>query len=320
MSRFNLSTITINNLLSILFLCIISVSFVTSKSYSPADIQSPMINPTFCNRNVKHSALCDPDNILNDEQRNVLEGLINTMNSAQVAILIINNMNSNYIAKFTSLDDKDQIDLASESFSKKIHDSWGIGDKNKQDGILIFLSVKDRVVYISTGYGLTHKITSNSIQRIIESMRTDLKSKNYSTALERAIVYIDSFLDNEIESDLKPTWLDWFMSWLPILIIISIVAIFIYFASFETEDAKLRRGQDAMRRLVNDVKDASDNKFKATSCPICLEEFTVGTSSIKKPVKVQCGHVFCDPCMKEYLKTSTNTRCPICRLPLGIFI
>ena len=79
---------------------------------------------------------------------------------------------------------------ASERFARKLHDTWGVGDKTKQDGILVFLSIDDRVVYISTGSGVQFKLTKQVIDNLISDMKPDLKLKEYGRALERVVTQI----------------------------------------------------------------------------------------------------------------------------------
>ena len=47
---------------------------------------------------------------------------------------------------------------------------------------------------------------------------------------------------------------------------------------------------------------------KNDKCQICLDEFDESSDI----VKLDCGHVFCDTCIKTYLETYNNI-CPLCR-------
>ena len=53
-------------------------------------------------------------------------------------------------------------------------------------------------------------------------------------------------------------------------------------------------------------KDAekSDEEDERWKCSICLEE-------LREPVVTQCGHVFCFPCITEWLRRG-QTACPLC--------
>ena len=46
--------------------------------------------------------------------------------------------------------------------------SWGIGQKNKDNGVFILLAKNDRKINISTGYGVEHLLTDKMCSRIIQ--------------------------------------------------------------------------------------------------------------------------------------------------------
>ena len=61
---------------------------------------------------------------------------------------------------------------------------------------------------------------------------------------------------------------------------------------------------DMMSSLQAVVVDFQDHH----SCPVCLD-------LLYEPFKCSCGHVFCEPCLRQ-LNFSVNTRtlrCPLCR-------
>jgi len=45
-----------------------------------------------------------------------------------------------------------------------------------------------------------------------------------------------------------------------------------------------------------------------TTCPICIDMFT-------NPVKIQCGHTFCNMCWKTHASSHPIVTCPMCRSP-----
>jgi hypothetical protein len=40
-----------------------------------------------------------------------------------------------------------------------------------------------------------------------------------------------------------------------------------------SEETRLQRGQQALQQFVRDVNLAEENRYEATSCPICLDDF-----------------------------------------------
>jgi uncharacterized protein len=69
------------------------------------------------------------------------------------------------------------------TYASKLFDSWGIGDKTKNNGVLILFSMKDRWVRIEMGAGYSHRLDSR-IQEIIDvNMVPQFKAGNYSQGL-----------------------------------------------------------------------------------------------------------------------------------------
>ena len=51
---------------------------------------------------------------------------------------------------------------------------------------------------------------------------------------------------------------------------------------------------------------------KTPKCAICLDE-------IGKPTATKCGHVYCDQCIREWIRAQkTKSRCPQCRKNVGL--
>jgi hypothetical protein len=132
----------------------------------PVDIRSPTLDPAWCGRpGVQKSAICDPDNLLSSGEKDELEGIINRQTNpgsgsgskvevdAQEAVLIIKQMPGNFISQHGGPD------RASEAYARAVHDKWGVGDTVKQNGILIFLSVMDRKVFISVGNAIMQDVS-----------------------------------------------------------------------------------------------------------------------------------------------------------------
>jgi uncharacterized protein len=56
-----------------------------------------------------------------------------------------------------------------EDFSEALFKSWGIGEKGKDNGILLALSVSERKVRIEVGYGLEGAIPDSAAGRILDN-------------------------------------------------------------------------------------------------------------------------------------------------------
>ena len=162
--------------------------------WATQDVPNPMTSPAECGRQLAgKSSVCDPDKLLSDESKDVIEGYINKMKvPTQIGVLVIEKMAQRQLD--TSGND---IEAAGELMARGIHDKWGVGDKTKHDGVVIFLSITDRYAYISRGVGLRRTLSSAVINGIIEHMRPWLRKQDYEKALSTAVLEIDMVLDGQ---------------------------------------------------------------------------------------------------------------------------
>ena len=79
-----------------------------------------------------------------------------------------------------------------ENYAVALFNYWGIGDKSKNNGLLLILSKAKREVRISTGYGLEKRLTDSECAFIIQdAMLPLLKQGNYYGAVEQALSAIE---------------------------------------------------------------------------------------------------------------------------------
>ena len=70
-----------------------------------------------------------------------------------------------------------------EDVANKLYREWGIGKKGKDEGILIFLAVKDHKDRAEVGYGLEPVIPDGYAGSVLRNLRPILRQGNYSGAL-----------------------------------------------------------------------------------------------------------------------------------------
>jgi uncharacterized protein len=234
------------------------------EAISVSSIPNPNTTPDLCGRKgVPKSAICDPQNLLDQESKDVIEGRINGISELQYGVAIISKM---------AINNDESIELASERYSRTLHDTWGVGDKDKQNGVLIFLSIEDRSVYISRGAGIQYQLTNDVLDATINGMKPYLRQSNYGRGIEFAILDIHNVITgNHREKPPDGEFSD-LIVYVPVLL--SIVGIIYYIESRnKKKENELRRGQEALSRLVKEVGSMEQQKFSSSSCPICLEEF-----------------------------------------------
>lgn len=330
-----------------IFCCLfVSGSVGTSaKSRSIEDVSNPIVSPEKCGREgVPRSAICDPDLLLTKEDKDAVEGFINAISAAQVAVAVVNRMDRSKGELLLS-----SIEQASELFARRLHDLWGVGDKTTNNGVLVFLSIEDRAVFVSTGDGVQDRLTLRVIQALIDSMKPFLRQKAYGKALELCILQIDLVLSgkrSEILSRYGPGATSFSSSGgsdnygaaIIFAAFVGIVAVgFVTKLMEQRKMRQLERGQRALGTLMHEIDNTEEgNKYFTLSCPICLEEFQnpqniIPTTTAATPAPVvaegekkdaqramalRCGHTFCFSCLETYLTSADKGKCPICRMPV----
>lgn len=82
-----------------------------------------------------------------------------------------------------------------EDYALQLGREWGVGDKEKNNGVVILLSESDREVYIAVGYGLEGALPDSKTGRIIDTYGISyFSSDKFSTGL----VSVYNAIANEI--------------------------------------------------------------------------------------------------------------------------
>jgi uncharacterized membrane protein YgcG len=264
--------------------CVQSSFFGRSGGWSPAAFPNPMKEPQKCGRkDVPRSQVCDPDGVISRVSQDEIEGHINFIKSGQAAVAVVKKMD-------LSIGGGD-IDRAAEVFCRTLHDEWGVGDKVKNDGVVLFLSIEDRAVFISTGEGSQGRVSRSAVEGIIHRMKPFLRKSDYSGAIINAIIEVEMALNGKpikgSHHRLPPsTQDDDLPSYAKLLIFVSILAGVGGYGWWQNSRMKrLERGRLALDSLIREVdtaraaEEGDDKVFVTTSCPICLENFSEASPS-----------------------------------------
>jgi uncharacterized protein len=156
-------------------------------------------------------AVNDFASILSTSERATLETSLRSIYSTTGASVVV--------ATIPSL-----LDETIETYATQLFSEWGIGDKEKDRGLLILIAPNERQVRIEVGYGLEPVVTDAHSNAIIQKiMLPAFREGKYSLGVSNAIVSIEKLIAGdpdaipvESKSNLKfdPTVLVYFIFFL----------------------------------------------------------------------------------------------------------
>jgi len=133
----------------------------------------------------------DYANILSSETKNKLSQLIGELErktTSQIAIVTI--------------DTTSPLDI--ESYAVKLFEKWGIGQKGKDNGVLLLIAIKDRAMRIEVGYGLEGAIPDALAKVIIEQYITpSFKEGDFNTGVTKGVIGITKLIAKEYDIELS---------------------------------------------------------------------------------------------------------------------
>jgi len=83
-----------------------------------------------------------------------------------------------------------------------IGEEWGVGQKGKDNGLLVIMDMQKRDVFISTGYGLEEYIPDATASRIVQNeVIPNFKKGDYYEGIDKATDVMISLLDGKFTAD-----------------------------------------------------------------------------------------------------------------------
>lgn len=129
----------------------------------------------------------DYANIIEEEHENEIETIaIELKNNgiAEIAVLTVRKIEDGDITDYT----------------QRVFDSWEVGEKGKDNGLLIVLSLEDRKIRINTGYGLEEILPDGLVGEIIDINAIPyFKEGRYGEGILQTVTTISQILKGEIK-------------------------------------------------------------------------------------------------------------------------
>ncbi len=79
-----------------------------------------------------------------------------------------------------------------EDYGYQLGRHWGIGSKERNDGVLLIVAPGERKVRIEVGYGLEKRVTDPFAARVIEQILPEFRSGDFPTGVAEASAAIDA--------------------------------------------------------------------------------------------------------------------------------
>ncbi|ESZ74436.1 membrane protein [Mesorhizobium sp. L103C105A0] len=74
-----------------------------------------------------------------------------------------------------------------EPYATRLFNAWKLGQKAKNNGVLLLVAVNDRKMRIEVGYGLEATLTNQHATRIIEGMVPAFRAGDFSGGISKAV-------------------------------------------------------------------------------------------------------------------------------------
>ena len=270
----------------------------------------------------------DPDGILTLQQRQNVAGRLEELDvsikiagsepaKVQMAVAVVDRIDMTSSATMEE-------DEAAEQLARKLHDAWGVGYQTESGGtgVLIFLSIYDRIVYISRGGALDRILNDGRIDNILYAIRPAMRQTAFADGLLLAINEVVRYIENG-----EPTWKETFLG----LFHVHTLFLLVWLGALINGLTRSRRQRQEQRAYAEAASQLSEidraqaealqGQYEATSCPVCLEPFKSSRiGSDGQPIKLlRCGHVFDESCWSEWVSSGHGniTKCPICKMDIA---
>lgn len=138
----------------------------------------------------------NPPRLVNDfagalsaQENQALESKLNNYNdstSTQIAVVIMRSTGEYEI----------------KDYAQRLAQDWGIGTKEKNNGVILLVAIDDRKMAIQTGYGMEGSITDAGTKRIIENeIKPYFKQQQYYSGIDAGVDALFLLAKGEYKAD-----------------------------------------------------------------------------------------------------------------------
>ncbi|MBX7157605.1 MAG: TPM domain-containing protein [Verrucomicrobiae bacterium] len=99
---------------------------------------------------------------------------------------------------------KMQTESSIEDYTLRVAEKWGVGQKGKDNGAVLFVFIQDRKMFLQVGYGLEEKIPDALAKQIIEyQIKPAFKNGDYDLGLKSGVDAICEAINGNYQIDLR---------------------------------------------------------------------------------------------------------------------
>jgi uncharacterized protein len=92
-----------------------------------------------------------------------------------------------------------------EEYAAKVGRAWGLGTKERDNGLILFIFLQDRVWRVATGYGLEGVLPDSLADRIMrQTLLPAFRSQQYEQGIDSATRALLQTIEKEYTADGKP--------------------------------------------------------------------------------------------------------------------
>jgi len=128
-------------------------------------------------------------NILGEREESALEKKLvfySDSTSTQIVVVTIKSLEGNEIG----------------DYSFRLAEKWGIGQKGKDNGVLILVALADKKMFIATGYGMEGVLPDAIAKRIVENyLKPNFRNNNYYKGIDEATSVIIGLASGQFTPD-----------------------------------------------------------------------------------------------------------------------
>lgn len=131
-------------------------------------------------------------NLLSSDEAITLESKLESYydsTSTQLVVVIVHNLDG----------------MALWEYAQQLGEKWGVGQKDKDNGLVLLIATEEHKIFITTGYGLEDKITDAQSKRIITQIISPaFKQKAYAAGINQALDRIIALCSGQYVNDTNP--------------------------------------------------------------------------------------------------------------------